>query len=148
MKGIVFIIFYIGLGISSVYSQTSSNITLKEIRHHVDNIAASLESRGGLDKMYVNIDDNGERWVYLEDMELDGLRSDEAFVSLEYSEIIIKMIYHSITYNMEKPISFKSFTDILRTKSINGVHFRTKNNDFFFDYDEIIEKGKSRKNKS
>jgi len=61
MKKIVFIIFIFGLYCSSTYSQTSDNISIKDIRRHVDNLATTLKSDNQLDNKYINIDDNGER---------------------------------------------------------------------------------------
>lgn len=143
-KKILLTFFTIIIFCLSSYSQVNNTLSIKDIRQHVNSLASSMKSDGQLDNMYVKIDDNGDRWIYIENKQLDGFRSDEGYVSLGLSEVLITMIYHSINYNMEKPISLKSFTDILLSKSIKGVQFRTKNNDFFFDWDEIIEKSKTK----
>jgi len=139
MKKIVFFsITFLLIG-SYAYSQLNSNISIKVIRNHVNTLAKSLKSEGQLDNMFINLDENGNRWLYIEDKSMDGLRSDEGYLSLKISKVILTMLYHSLSYNQETTISLKDFTNILLAKSIKGVEFKTHNNDFFFTWKEILE---------
>ena len=88
--------------------------------------------------MYIKLDEVGKRWLYIEDKSLDGLRSDEGYISLKISKVILNMIYHSIYYNREETTSLKGFTKILENKSIKGVQYETHNNDFFFSWEKIL----------
>ena len=120
-------------------SQTIQSLSIKDIRSHVNNLATKLKSDGQLDEMYINLDEDGNRWLYIENKSLDGLKSDEGYLSLKISKVILSMIYHSIYFNREETTSLKEFTNILISKNIKGVNFKTHNNNFFFTWKEVLE---------
>lgn len=138
MRKIIVIASLLFCVISISYSQSTQNLSIKEIRSHVNNLATKLKSDGQLDEMYIKLDEVGKRWLYIEDKSLDGLRSDEGYISLKISKVILNMIYHSIYYNREETTSLKGFTKILENKSIKGVQYETHNNDFFFSWEKIL----------
>ncbi len=112
MKEFILIISrFFGLS-SLLHSQSLDNLSIKEIRQYVKKLATSLKTDGQLDKTYINLDEEGNRWLYIENKSLDGLRSDEGHLSIKISKVILNMIYHSIYYNREETTSLKGFTNM------------------------------------
>lgn len=121
----------------SSYSQINNAISISEIRNHIEDLSISIKSEAKIDKMDLINEVNGERWIYIENNAIDGLYSDEESLSLDLSKIIIKMLYKSVNYNLEESISLNSFADIMKSKTIKGVQFKTKNNKFLFNWDKF-----------
>lgn len=121
----------------SSYSQVNQDISISEIRTQIENLFVSIKSEAKIDKMYLVNEDNGERWIYIENIQIVGLPSDVEYESLELSKLVIKILYKSINFNLEESISINSFKDILKSKRIIGVKFKTKNKIFFIPWEKL-----------
>lgn len=138
LKSITTFWFFMVLISYNSYSQTEDALSIKTIRSKIENLGISLKSDVQLDKMYLDVDDEGKRWIYIELLKMDGLRSDQYSLSREITEQIVKMLFKTLNYDLEETLNLKSFVNILESKNIKGVQFKTKNNCFNFNWTEIL----------
>ena len=135
------LITYFSLITFFVFSYTSTmgqDINIKEIRHHVNSIANGLmEQERTIDNMYIRVNNNGVRYIFIENSNINGLKSDEGALSFKFSKLILDMIFKSMNYNLEKPLSFNDFKKLLESKSIHGMEYKTKNNSFVYSWIEF-----------
>ena len=145
MRKIIFIIFILVLYSSLTYSQTNSALTIKEIRQYLKEVVTYNKSNDvDNSTMYISTDDNGTRWLYIEQVnDYEGYKSDIGYAGLHMSKALFDIFYFRINYDLEKSISKKEFTEILLTKNIKGVIYKTKKYEFQFDWNEIIKKDKT-----
>jgi len=143
MKKIIFIIFIFVLYSSVTYSQTNSTLTINEIRQYIKKLVTLNKSNDIDYPMYISTDNNGKRWLYIEEVEeYEGLRSDIGYIGFKLSKSLFDFFYFYINYDLEKSMSKKEFTEILLTKNIKGILYKTKKYEFPFDWDEILKEDK------
>jgi len=125
--------------ISSIsFAQSQEGISIRYIRQKVDNLGEKLKADSQVDNMYLSIHDDGKRWIYIEMQKINGLKSDEYALSKEITELIIKMLFKSVNYDLEQPIDLKTFANTFYSKGIQGVDFKAKNNLFYLNWSEIL----------
>lgn len=125
--------------VSSLFSQVVADISFNDIRQHVNSISNSLrtDSPPLVDDMSIIIEIDGSRWISIEKSSIQGLASDQSSLCREMSVVITEMIYKSINYNREQPIDYMSFTIICKSKNVQGVKFKTKDNLFVFNWQNL-----------
>lgn len=108
----------------------SQSISISNIRGSVSTIANKLKSDNLISEMYTISDNNGARWLYIEDRGFSGLKATEYANSVSFSKQILELIYKSVSYNLEYSLSYNDFINILLNKGFSGVRFKTMNNTF------------------
>lgn len=122
----------------------SEEISFEEIKYNVNLISKSFiqqQQSSGFDYLTITLDDFGNRWFCLSWNNLDGLRVNEQRYSIEMAVKFFSAVYQNYNYKKEYPINKIQFINALKNKKIIGIKTITKNNEFYTEWQELINKG-------
>lgn len=128
---------------NNIVKAQSENISFQEIKNNVTRISESFiePSNSPGDYLAITLEDNGKRWFFFSWSKLDGLSGVEKDNSMKIAVKLLDAVYKNYNYNKEKPISKIKFINALNHKEIIGIKTKTKNNIYYLEWQELIDKG-------